>query len=198
MVKNTISWQIPLPLNTQITEQFYYPIDALPAIIRNPILNYHQYGQQPIPLIACSALANISLACQTLANVARDNLLVSPVSLYFLIAAHSGERKSAADKASGSSVRDWQKKARADLIPTVEQAALMHYAWRVERDLLVKQVRQTRDPATLILLQMQLEEIMHDEPEVPLLPELFFEDVTQEGLVHSLSKGWPSSSLWSD
>jgi hypothetical protein len=39
--------------------------------------------------------------------------------------------------------------------------------------------------------------MMH-EPEIPLLPTLYFEDVTQEALAHSLAHGWPSASLWSD
>jgi len=82
-----------------------YPINALPAIIRNAVLSYQEYGQQPLPLIACSALANVSLACQSAANVMRDNLLNSPISLYFLVIAASGERKSAADSAFGKAIR---------------------------------------------------------------------------------------------
>jgi hypothetical protein len=39
---------------------------------------------------------------------------------------------------------------------------------------------------------------MENEPLVPLLPELFFEDTTQEALASHLAKGWPSASLWSD
>jgi len=69
---------------------------------------YQCYGQQPLPLVASGALANLSLACQTLANVARDNYLVSPVSLYFLVIASSGERKSAADNVFSKAIRQWE------------------------------------------------------------------------------------------
>ncbi|MCW5590086.1 MAG: DUF3987 domain-containing protein [Legionellales bacterium] len=62
-------------------------------------------------------MANMSLACQTLANVARDHLLVSPVSLYFLVVASSGERKSAADHAFGQAIHEWELKIRNDLAP---------------------------------------------------------------------------------
>lgn len=194
-----IHWQTPMPLTIDTHDnQAPYPVDVLPGLIKDPILAYQQYGQQPTPLIACGALANISLACQTLANVARDHLLVSPVSLYFLVAAHSGERKSASDKAFGSSVRQWQIKIREDLMPEVTRSTILHQAWRSERDSIVKQLRQASAPEMIYVLQMQLTELIDSEPEIPLLPELFFEDVTQEGLTHSLSKGWPSSSLWSD
>lgn len=80
---------------------------------------YQQYGQQPLPLIACSALANISLACQSLANVARDNYLVSPVSLYFLLASGSGTRKTAADSVFSKAARKWEAAVRNKREPEV-------------------------------------------------------------------------------
>ena len=86
-------WEAPVELTPEQTSQAPYPTDALPSIIRNAVNSYQQYGQQPLPLIACSALANVSLACQNLANVARDSLLVSPVSLFFIVIANSGREK---------------------------------------------------------------------------------------------------------
>jgi hypothetical protein len=92
-------WHKPLPLLQQTEQENPYPVECLPTLIQAAVLDYQQYGQQPLPLVACSALANVSLACQSLANVARDHLLISPVSLYFLVVAESGERKTAADHA---------------------------------------------------------------------------------------------------
>ena len=89
-MQDEISWQMPTVFKQEHDESAPYPADALPSIIREAACSYQKYGQQPLPLIACSALANVSLACQTLANVARDNLLVSPVSLYFLCVSGSG------------------------------------------------------------------------------------------------------------
>lgn len=77
---NNINWQKPTPLHQNSDNQTPYPVDSLPSIIKHAVLSYQQYGQQPTPLIACSALANVSLACQSLANVARDHLLVSPLA----------------------------------------------------------------------------------------------------------------------
>lgn len=47
-------------------------------------------------------------------------------------------------------------------------------------------------------LEADFLEVMAREPLVPLLPELFFEDVTQEALALQMGNGWPSASLWSD
>ena len=102
------NWPYPIPLVEKSTAAAY-PITALPTIIQNAITAYHKYGQQPMPLIACSALANVSLACQSLANIARDHYLVTSVSLYFLTAGSSGERKSAADSVFSNSCRQMAK-----------------------------------------------------------------------------------------
>ncbi|MBY0379690.1 MAG: DUF3987 domain-containing protein [Burkholderiales bacterium] len=176
-----------------------YPIDSLPSIIKDAILAYQQYGQQPTPLIACSALANISLSCQSLANVARDHLLVSPISLFFLVIAQSGERKSAVDKAFGLGIRNWQQNTIEQFIPDNISDNIIYNAWNIERDGIVKQIRRaTSNGEDTLQLQTQLKELVKNEPKIQLLPELFFEDVTQEAFVSSLAHGWPSSSLWSD
>lgn len=78
------------PRTNTDTEQTPYPVQALPAVVRQAVVAYQQYGQQPLSLVACSALASVSLACQAMANIARDSYLVSPVSLYFLTVAQSG------------------------------------------------------------------------------------------------------------
>ncbi len=44
----------------------------------------------------------------------------------------------------------------------------------------------------------ELKELLKNEPTIPLVPELFFEDITQEAFTNNLAYSWPSSSLWSD
>src|SRR5579872_5443789 len=98
-VETGLNWAEPIPLIHEYEKSSPYPIRSLPGLIRDAVIAYHQYGKQPLSLIGCSALAAISLSCQSLANIARDRLLVSPVSLYFLLVAQSGERKSSVDHA---------------------------------------------------------------------------------------------------
>ena len=85
-----IQWGHPRPLLPSLDPETHYPAEALPSILGKAVTAYQCYGQQPIALVACSALANLSLACQALANVARDRYLISPASLYFLVVAQSG------------------------------------------------------------------------------------------------------------
>lgn len=160
---------------------------------------YQKYGQQPLPIIASSALANVSLACQTLANVARDKVLISPVSLYFIVAAASGERKSAADKFFGAAIQSWQGNVREQLKDQASEQLMLHRIWHNRKEGLLKQIRKlAMNGEPSFHEEAQLQELIHNEPNIVMLPELFFEDVTQEALISQLANGWPSSSLWSD
>jgi hypothetical protein len=75
-----------------------YPVDSLSPTIRGAVERYQRFGQQPMALIASSALSTASLATQGLADVARDPNLSGPCSLNFCIIARSGERKTSCDR----------------------------------------------------------------------------------------------------
>lgn len=192
-------WGYPSPLAPEIAPDIPYPVEALPNIIKKPVLSYHSYGRQPIPLVVCSALANISLTCQSLANVARDSSLISPVSLYFLMVADSGERKSVVDNMFSKSARSWEADFTRKRERDVQVAASLHQAWQMERDGLLSQIKKTSfSGENTAYLKQELSYIFENEPEIPLLPELYFEDTTKEALASQLAGGWPSSALWSD
>ena len=194
-----IHWTKPIPFITKTQDSLPYPVESLPPLIGNAVRLYQRYGQQPLPLIACSALSAVSLACQSLANVARDTLLVSPVSMYFVVVAASGERKSAADHAFSQSIRNWERQAREKLTPSLQLAQTLHQAWFAEKEGLLGQIRKaTFEGADTEDMKDQFTDLMLNEPEIPLLPQLFFEDTTPEAMVAKLATGWPSASLWSD
>lgn len=192
-------WQQPTPLSEITSPEINYPVEALPSVVQKAVRAYHEYGQQPLSLIASSALANISLVCQSQANVARDKYLVSPTSLYFLSCGSSGERKSAVDSVFSRAARMWEQSIRKKLAPKVSRAKLLHETWRMERDALLSQLKRAMmhneytEP-----LKAELASLLADEPEVPLQPMLYFEDATQEALASELAVEWPSASLWSD
>lgn len=196
---SNLLWLPPTPLSINETLSSPYPTESLPRLIKNAVVDYFRYGQQPLPLIACSALANVSLACQTLANVGRDRLLKSPTSLYFFVVASSGERKTASDNTFGEAIRQWELKIREKLEPKVEISRTLHRAWVAEKEGVLAQIRKSalagEDTA---YLKRYLLEISASEPIIPMLPILFFEDTTQEALVSHMANGWPSASIWSD
>lgn len=197
--QHPLDWQPPIPLVQALAAESPYPIDALPSGLQQAVATYQRYGQQPMALVACTALANLSLACQSLANVARDRYLISPVSLYFLVVASSGERKSAADNVFSNAVRQWELTIRKQREPELLSALTQHKAWQLERDALFTQIKRAaynnQDSSDYKQL---LDELIQQEPEIPIQPTLYFEDCTQEALALHLAHGWPSASLWSD
>ena len=141
--KDNHTWKTPISFVSSYDAEIPYPVNALPKSLQKAVTAYQAYGQQPLSLVASGALANISLACQSLANVARDKYLVSPLSLYFLMVAGSGERKSAADSVFSKAIRKWESKIRAEREPKVQSALLLHKAWQMERDGLLAQIKRS-------------------------------------------------------
>ena len=187
----TDSWNPPVPLTHGLNNETPYPFDALPNTLQQVVNAYQCYGQQPLSLVACGALANLSLACQSLANVARDSYLVSPVSLYFLVIASSGERKSAADNVFSKAIRQWEAAVRKKREPERLSALTQHKAWQMERDGLLTQIKRTVSTGEDSDYYKDLfDDLVHQEPDIPIQPTLYFEDATQEALaIHLATAG---------
>jgi putative DNA primase/helicase len=194
------SWDELLPLQGGGGKPESYPLDALPGIIGDAVKTYAEYGQQPIPMIASSALANVSLACQCHCDVARDRVLRSPISLFFLSVAESGERKSAADKAFSTVPREWiieeqyrAKKRLKELGPEVE-------AWeQVKAGILADLKKNVAKPEKLPELKNRLAGHEREKPELPLIPELYFGDSNQASLIGAIANNaLYGCSLWDD
>ena len=64
----------PEPLVAPDQEPHPYPLNALSPTIRAAVSAYQQFGQQPIPLVASSALSVAALATQGLVNVGRTGI----------------------------------------------------------------------------------------------------------------------------
>jgi hypothetical protein len=209
--KNTaLKWSEPLPLVPPAEEPQPYPTDALPPILRDACRAYQAFGQQPMALVACSALAAAALATQGLANVARAPGLVGPISLNVLVVAQSGERKTSADKRMSKPIRKWELEKKDAMTPEIDAARAAIAALQAEKDGLLAKIKagagrpsgksekakvETADQAKL---KYDLEELEKRTPVAPIVPELFYEDVTPEKMAEDLALGWPSASLWSD
>ncbi|MFM9883758.1 MAG: toprim domain-containing protein, partial [Burkholderiales bacterium] len=84
-------WPEPQPLAAKIEPQ-PYPIDALPDTIRAAVEEVGGFVKAPLPLVASSALAALSLAAQAHIDIKRADRLQGPTGLYLLTIADSGER----------------------------------------------------------------------------------------------------------
>ena len=127
------TWSAPVPLVGQI-EREAYPLDALPPAIRGAVEEVQDAVQAPAEMVASSALAVVSLAAQSLADVSRSKTLPGPSSLYFLTVAEFGDRKSTVDRLMGRAIHDFQDAQRDASKTAIASHAADMAAWEAERD----------------------------------------------------------------
>lgn len=181
-----------------------YPVHVFPSIARTAITEYQAYAKQPLPLGGGSALAQMALAAQGVADVARDERLVGPISLNQMALAESGERKSAADRQFGRGARAWQKEKREELLAEHRRAKAMAKDHRARMDGVKKKITtlagkdDPSDQEEAERLQRRLIELEQNPIIVPPLPVLAYEDATPAALAYALAVGWPSAGLFSD
>lgn len=193
-------WPEPQSLDRQAAQPEPYPLDALPGAIGAAVREYQAYGQQPMALVASSALAVVSLATQGLADVARDGQLTGPLSLNFLIIAQSGERKTAADKTLGAVLGDWERERADALREDIQRNRAALEAWVAEQDGLKAAIKSAvyKKPADADKLRQRLMDHALQKPAQLTAPRLRYEDVNPQSLAYMLADGHPSAALWSD
>ena len=188
----------PAPLRREPPDPEPFPMDALGPVLSAAASAMQQIIQAPDALLGQSVLGAASLAVQAHANVIIDGR-ISPLSLFFLTIAASGERKSATDTVALKPVMEKQR----ELVALFRDDLRLHKAdvqafEKAERDLIkekvveLSDVRQNRDAKKAAL------DALGDTPQPPLLPNLLAADPTSEGLFKLFEKGQPSLGLFSD
>jgi len=193
-------WQEPQPLDRKAAQPEPYPLAALPGAIGTAVREYQAYGQQPIALVASAALAVVSLTAQGLADVARDERLRGPLSLNFLVIAQSGERKTAADRALGAALGDWERERAEALRDDIKRNRAALDAWNAEQEGLKAAIKAAvrRKPGEAEELRRRLTDHVLEKPSEVVAPRLRYEDVNPQSLAFMLASGHPSAALWSD
>jgi DNA primase len=121
-----------------------FPVEALGSTIEKAVIEFQGYGKQPLSMIASSALATASLACQGLADVGRDSQNIGPISLSLLIIAESGERKSSLDKAFSKSLRDWEREKAVEMKADIKKSIADHSDWEAKRQGLLGAIKENQ------------------------------------------------------
>jgi hypothetical protein len=137
-------WPEIIPLVRPDEEPQPYPINDLPVVIKEAILESRDYGKQPLALLGTSALAAVSLACQAFADVARDSELMGPCSLFFLTIAESGERKSNADKLFKKPLIEWETEQQKKMEPEITKSIAILEAWDEQKRALKDEIKKAK------------------------------------------------------
>lgn len=188
-------WPEPQSLTAKI-EPEPYPVDALPDAIRAAVQEVAGFVQAPFALVASSALAALSLACQARADVKRAERLQGPCGLFLLMIADSGERKTTCDTFFASAIRDFEAEQAEIAKPALKDHAAAIAAWNAEREGILSAIRdQGRKAKPTDKLRADLAGLEREKPEPPRVPRLFYGDATPEALTWELAKRWPSAGV---
>ena len=190
-------WPEPQPLTAKVGPE-PYPLDALPDTIRAAVEEVAGFVKAPVPLVASSALAALSLACQAHIDVKRAERLQGPVSLFLLTVADSGERKSTCDEFFTSAIRRYQEEQAEAAKPAIKKHLAELAAWEAERDGILAAVKAAgRNGKPTDRLRSDLAQLQQEQPDPPRVPRIILGDETPENLAWSLAKQWPSAGVLS-
>ncbi len=173
-----------------------YPLDALPDAVLCAVQEVVGFVQAPVPLIATSALAALSLAIQAHTDVERAQKLSGPTGLFLLAIADSGERKSTCDAFFTKAIRDYEAQQQESAKPLIAAYKSEHEAWDAQRNGLKEKIKALAKDGKPSTAQVQeLHSLDKDEPMAPRVPRLIYGDATPEALTYALAKQWPSGGV---
>lgn len=196
----TDNWPEPQPLMVKVAPE-PYPLDALPDTIRAAVIEVQGFTKAPIPMVASSALAALSLAIQAHADVKRADKLHGPVGLFLLTIADSGERKSTCDGFFTKAIHDYEEAQAEAGKPILNDYQSANAAWEAERDGIIaaiKQAGKTAKPVSgkdIKTLRAELADHQRHQPQTPRIPRLLYADATPEALAYGLAHYYPSGGI---
>ncbi|MBL8808124.1 MAG: DUF3987 domain-containing protein [Rhodospirillales bacterium] len=186
--------QAPMPLSRKVPDPEPYPVDDLGDVLGAAARAIHDRVQAPLAMCAQSVLAAAALAVQGLRNVKLPHGQASPLSLFCLTIAESGERKSQCDRIALGPInrRETALQAQYDCeLPSFKNAKL---AWEKAREAVLKKAKGEPNASALAIAL----ESIGPEPIEPLAPLLTAPEPTWEGMCRVMQKGHASLGLFSD
>lgn len=173
-----------------------YPLDSLPDAVRCAVEEVAGFVKAPVPLIAASALAALSLGIQSHVDVQRAGKLTGPTGLFMLAIADSGERKSTCDGFFTSAIRDYEAREKEAAKPLLMAYKSEHEAWDAQRSGIKEKIKAlARDGKPCAIQVQDLRNLDNDEPQPPRVPRLIYGDATPEALTFALATKWPSAGV---
>lgn len=182
-----------IPLESQLSPQAPYPIDALGPImgpITQAIISNVQVSK---PLAAQSVLAVASLTAQQYADVQPPYFGAKsiPCAAYFLTVAESGERKSAANNAALAPMVKWETHLSERYEHQIEN-------YRRSKGAYDKMVTRAEGKAKTIADARQMIDDIGEEPTRPLSPAIILNEPTIEGFLKSAEHSHASRAIITD
>lgn len=192
--KSVDAWEPPASLVLK-SESAPYPIDVLSASLRQAVLEVEDFTQAPLAMIATTAITSMSAVIQCYYDVERAPSLFGPTSLYGLILADSGERKTSVEEYFLRPIIDHDKRNRLHSEKDRELFAEISAAWESEKTQRSKALANAKNPQDKADLLDLLKDHIEAKPVSPRTPKILATDITPEQLSFALVNLWPCKYL---
>ncbi|CAI2040982.1 Uncharacterised protein [Serratia fonticola] len=182
-----------MPQNTEFPQEYF------PKKLNQMTQAISDKTQAPIELIVSTCLSAMSLASQALVMFQYRDGRVSPVSLYNVVIAESGERKTAVFNQVMKPILDFEKQTRGTYLEQVNLYDADLQAWKAINKSIIKVIRKNEEQGIDNTHEKKrLREHYTEKPKPPKLPKLIYNDATYEAIVKGLSGNIGSAGLFSD
>ena len=185
----------PEPLLRELPPGQPYPVEAL-GPLRAAVETAQGRTLAPVAIPAASALTMAALALQGHVDVEKLGGSRCPVSLYSMVMAVSGERKSSCDELFMKYLREHERTLGAQYRKDFASWQNKHALWEGRRSKMINKTKKD-DEWDLDTKTRELDEI-GPEPAAPPSPDRTSSEPTFEGLVRKLREGMPSQGIFSD
>ncbi|WP_338883761.1 YfjI family protein [Aeromonas hydrophila] len=191
-----ISPMRPLEMTTPV---FDFPVNVLHEDLQAIVHDIQHETQASAGLIATSLLGVMASSCQDLFDVAPKAKLRFPVSLYQVVLAGSGERKSAIDKLLMKPIRMLECELEATFQEEKRRYDADMSVWKIEHRTLEKALeRAVKDGGDVTASRQRLKTSVSLKPVMPIRQRLLVNDVTSAAVKQALGSGNASLGLFSD
>lgn len=176
-----------------------FPITVLPEFFQQVAQRIHAETQSPIPLICSTMLSVMSMSVQDLYDVAPKHNMKSLLTLYLIVLAESGERKSTVYKLLMQSIFDieyiWEMEYQKELLTYQAELPI----WEIKINALRKKLQQeVKNGTDTESSSSELKKCELQRPQEPVRKRFIINDTSKAALKKELGNGWQSLVLLSD
>lgn len=176
-----------------------YPVESLPAVLRNVVASLNEDTGIPVELIGSAVLSAASLACQALIEVVSPhNSQPEQCSLYLLTIAESGEGKTTVHKRIMSLFHDFSQNMDAIYKNQHEEYEAGLGIWDTKNKGIKSALRKaSKDRHDTQSYEDELKALNKKKPIKPKRLRILYENITSAALIHGLIE-YPNAAIISD
>lgn len=184
-----------------------FPIECLPPPARDLVMNIHYQVECAIAAVASTLFGVCSIVSQDKIRVRKSENHVSPVTLWFLTAQPSGERKTALLNILMKIFREYDRRQEIELQNKISRYENELVLWKRKRELMVKMAVKEQNANFLMGMvnQMSVDRYLEmleaqdkNRPVKPKVRRLIYEDTTIAALIKGLADYSSTTSIVTD